>query len=87
MSNTQKALFALVLAATSGLSLAQSSAPSSSATDPAAFAAYKQKTLTRIANHIQVAQTLQSCVQGANDSAAMKSCKKAAHGSMGHRHG
>ncbi len=86
MSNTQKALFALVLAATSGLSLAQSSAPSS-ATDPAAFAAYKQKTLTRIASHIQVAQTLQTCVQGATDSAAVKSCKKAAHGSMGHRHG
>ena len=86
MSNTHKALFALVLSAVSGLSLAQSSAPSS-ATDPAAFAAYKQKALTRIANHIQVAQTLQTCVQGANDSAAVKACKKTAHSSMGHRNG
>jgi hypothetical protein len=86
MSNTQKAFFALVLTAASGLCLAQSSAPSS-ATDPAAFAAHKQKALTRIAGHIQVAQALQACVQSANDSAAMKSCKKTARGSMGHRHG
>jgi hypothetical protein len=85
MSNTHKALFALVLTAVSGLTMAQSSAPSS-ATDPASFAAYKQKTLTRIANHIQVAQTLQSCVQGASDSAAVKTCKKTAHSAMGHRH-
>jgi len=86
MSNTQKAFFALVLTAASGLGMAQTAAPSS-ATDPAAFAAHKQKVLTRIATHIQVAQALQACVQGATDSAGMKSCKQNAHGSMGHRHG
>jgi hypothetical protein len=87
MSNTRKAFFALVLAAVSGVSLAQSATPAAPTGDPAGFAAHKQQELTRIAAHIQAAQTLQACVQSAADHAAIKSCHEAARAAMGHGRG
>ncbi|MES2353580.1 MAG: hypothetical protein V4568_04095 [Pseudomonadota bacterium] len=52
--------------------------------DPARFAEHKQKVLTRIQSHQQIIQTLQSCVQAANDHAAIKACEKTAHENMPH---
>ncbi len=88
MLNGKRVLFAVVLTATSALVMAQSGTPQPAAAgDPANFTAYKQKELAHIAAHIQAAQTLQTCVQGTADRAALKVCREAAHGSMGHQHG
>jgi hypothetical protein len=46
------------------------------------FAAHKQREIARIANHIQILQTLQSCVQSANDRAGVKSCNQDAHSAL-----
>lgn len=48
----------------------------------ARFEAHKQQELARIANRIQVLQTLQSCVQAAADHHAVKACNETAHASM-----
>lgn len=50
--------------------------------DPARFAEHKQKVLARIQSHMQVMQTLQSCVQAAKDHPAIKACEKTAHDEM-----
>ncbi|CAN5271987.1 hypothetical protein BH11PSE11_BH11PSE11_28370 [soil metagenome] len=51
------------------------------------FAAKKERALERIAKRLQSLQTEQSCVQAANDRAAMKACRKAAHpGHHGRKH-
>lgn len=42
------------------------------------FAERKEKELVRIAKHLQILQTLQTCVKSADDPAAMKACHKAA---------
>ncbi|PRC93735.1 hypothetical protein [Solimicrobium silvestre] len=47
----------------------------------AKFADHKTKELARIAHHLEVLQTLQSCVQAANDHAAMKTCNETAKAS------
>ena len=64
MLNGKRVLFAVMLASASALAMAQSGTPQPGTPgDPANFAAYKQKELAQIAAHIQVAQTLQTCVQ------------------------
>jgi hypothetical protein len=85
MPNVKKPLFAALLTAASAVAMAQSAAPQPGT--PGDFAAYKQRELAQIAAHIQVAQTLQACVQGAADREALKACREAAHASMGHRRG
>ena len=88
MLNVKKPLFAVLLTAASAVAMAQSGTPQPAAAgDPANFTAYKQKELAHIAAHIQAAQTLQTCVQGAADRAALKACREAAHASMGHKRG
>ena len=52
--------------------------------DPARFAEHKQKVLARIQSRLEIMQTLQSCVQAANDHAAIKACEKTAHANMPH---
>jgi hypothetical protein len=92
MNNASK-VAALALAATltagSGMSMAQSASPSAPAgPDTAAnFAQHKQMKLSRIAARMQALQTLQSCVQGAADHAAIKSCNDAARASTRHGRG
>ena len=54
--------------------------------DPARFAEHKQKVLARIQSHLQIMQTLQSCVQAANDQAAIRACEKTAHDAMPRHH-
>jgi hypothetical protein len=88
MLKLKKPLFAVLLTAASAVAMAQSGAPQPGTPgDGANFAAYKQKELAQIAAHIQVAQTLQACVQGAADREALKVCREAAHASMGHKRG
>jgi hypothetical protein len=88
MTNRKKVLFAVALTAVCGIGMAQSVSPMpADPANPANFAAFKQKELARIATHIQVAQTLQACVQGATDRDGLKACREAARGSMGHMHG
>lgn len=88
MLNGKRVLFAVMLTAASAIAMAQSGTPQPGTPgDPANFAAYKQKELAHIAAHIQVAQTLQACVQGATDREALKACREAAHASMGHKRG
>jgi len=48
----------------------------------AKFEEHKQHELARITNHLQVLQTLQSCVQSATDHAALKACNQTAHAAM-----
>lgn len=55
--------------------------------DPARFSEHKQKVLARIQTHLQVLQTLQSCVQAANDQPAIRACEKTAHEKMPHHEG
>jgi hypothetical protein len=42
------------------------------------FQEHQQKELARIGQHIQILQTLQSCVQSATDHAAIKTCNETA---------
>lgn len=42
------------------------------------FAERKEKELARIEKHLQILQTLQSCIKSADDQAAIKACHKAA---------
>jgi ribosomal protein S13 len=88
MTNFKRIFFAIALTAVYGIGMAQSGSPLPTApTNPANFAAFKQKELARIATHIQVGQTLQACVQGATDRESLKTCKEAARDSMGHMQG
>jgi hypothetical protein len=88
MMNGKKVLLAVVLTAVYGIGIAQSGSPLPVApADPTNFVAFKQKELSRIATHIQVAQTLQACVQAATDREGLKVCRDSARGSMGHMHG
>lgn len=88
MWNGKRFLLAVMLTSASAIALAQSGTPQAGTPgDPANFAAYKQKELAQIAAHIQVAQTLQACVQGAGDREALKTCRETAHASMGHKRG
>lgn len=47
------------------------------------FAAHKQKVLNQIAERIQRLQTVQACVQGAQDHQAMKACREQFGGGAG----
>jgi hypothetical protein len=49
------------------------------------FADHQKKELDRIAAHIQVLQTLQSCVQAATDHAGIKACNQTAKASEHHK--
>ena len=73
-------LIAAVLAP--AIAAAQSASPTSST--PAGFAQHKQMELSRIAAHLQIMQTLQTCVQSAADHAAIKACNETAHAAIGH---
>jgi hypothetical protein len=46
--------------------------------------AHKQKELAKIQEKMQVLQSLQSCVNGATTSEAIKQCNETARASMGH---
>jgi hypothetical protein len=46
--------------------------------NPAQFAQHKQNELNKIQAHMQILQTLQSCVQAATDHAAIHSCNQTA---------
>jgi len=72
----------LALSCISAAAMAQTASSPAGGKGAANFAQHKQKELDRIAAHQQVLQTLQSCVQGANDAAAIKACNQAAHASM-----
>lgn len=102
MKNT-RLLFAAILMTASFIANAQApaasvpaaSAPAASAPAVTApkpdraerFAAHKERALDRIAKHLQNLQTLQTCIQAANDRAGLKACRKAAHpGHHGRRH-
>ena len=74
----------LVLSSISALALAQQASAPAGGKGAANFAQHKQKELDRIAEHLSTLQTLQSCVQAANDHAAIKACNDAAHGAMKH---
>ena len=50
------------------------------------FEEHKQKELARISRHLQIMQTLQSCVQAAADHSAMKACNEAAKPEKGPEH-
>lgn len=90
------ALAAALMAAATGSACAQSTTPSptqsptGSSTGPSGsqaapggrFARQKQKELDHIQARIQIMQTLQSCVQSANDHAAVKACNQAARQSV-----
>jgi hypothetical protein len=56
--------------------------PPNQADAAAKFAAHKQKELAHIAHHLQVIQTLQSCVESATDRAGLKACNETAHAAM-----
>jgi len=43
------------------------------------FAEHQQKELAHIATHIQILQTLQSCVQAATNHESLKACNETAH--------
>lgn len=87
MLKTRSTLTALILFCTFAAN-AQSTAPSAGNAkgqpDPAKFAEHKQKILTHVQMRLQSLQTLQSCVQSANDHAAIKACEQTAHQSMPH---
>lgn len=72
----------MLLCAVSALALAQQASAPAGGGKAAAFATVKQKELDRIAQHLQAMQTHQSCVQAANDFAALKACNEAAHAAM-----
>ena len=61
--------------------MAGTGAPKGSS-DPARFAAHKQKLLDKVQARLQVLQTLQLCVQAANDHAAVKICEQTAREAM-----
>jgi hypothetical protein len=48
------------------------------------FAALQRNQLARIAQRLQVLQTLQACVQGAADVAALKTCNASAKAAAQH---
>ena len=50
--------------------------------NPAQFAQHKQSELNRIQAHMQILQTLQSCVQAATDRSGIHTCNQTAHQSM-----
>jgi hypothetical protein len=71
------------LAATASVH-AQTTAPApGAATGTANFATHKEKVLAKIQQHMSTLQTLQSCVNAATDSAAIKSCEEQAHAANG----
>jgi hypothetical protein len=88
MFKTKMFIAASMLACILTANAQSTSAPAPSAPkgqpNPARFAEHKQKVLARIQSHLQIMQTLQSCVQAANDHAAIKACEKTAHENMPH---
>jgi hypothetical protein len=77
-------LAAMTLASFCSIASAQPAPADGSLTpDPAKFAEHKQMELQRISQRMQGLQTLQACVQGAADHAAMRACNEAARASMG----
>ncbi len=88
---TTHSLLSRILPATAilSLSLIGNAAFAQSTTAPASppgqqkgagpnFQEHQQKELARIGQHIQILQTLQSCVQSATDHAAIKACNETA---------
>ena len=83
MTRTSAALLMFAALTVGTAAQAQTTIPSTGATSGASFATHKQKELAKIQQHMQVLQTLQSCVSGAADATAIKSCNETAHASMG----
>jgi len=83
MFNVRMLLLASMLMSTFAVN-AQSTtpAPPPKNANPEKFAEHKQKDLARIAQHLQGMQALQSCVQAANDHAALKACHETARAAM-----
>ena len=57
-------------------------AGSASGTGGDKFAEHKQMEIAKVQERMQVMQTLLSCVQGANDTAALKACNQTAKQAM-----
>jgi hypothetical protein len=77
--------FALIAALVAGTSAgAQTTAPpTGAAANSGNLAAHKQKVLEKIQQKMSTLQTLQSCVNAASDSAAIKSCEEQARAANG----
>ena len=88
LKNTRKAVALIAVAAALAGAAVGANAQTSDAAAPAQsatsnhFAAHKQNALARIAKRIEVLQSLQSCVQAANDHAALKACHLQARSAM-----
>jgi hypothetical protein len=82
MPRFRHALLALAAGLATTLAAAQS-APSA-ASEGTNFTQHKQQELTRINTHLQILQTLQSCVQSAANPADMKRCNEAARAARPH---
>ena len=79
-SMTAIVMIVLLLSLLSDRAHAQAPAPAPVAAG-ANFAEHQQKELSHIAQHLQVLQTLQSCVQAATDHAGIKACNATAKAS------
>ncbi len=73
---------ALAAGLATNLAAAQSAPPA--AGEGSNFTQHKQQELTRINTHLQIMQTLQSCVQSAANPADMKRCNEAARAARPH---
>ena len=62
---------------------AQTAIPPTGANSAGNLASHKQKELAKIQEHMQILQTLQSCVSGAADATAIKSCNETAQAAKG----
>ena len=83
LSKSVRLLLSALLALSATVALAQNAEPGAGQGAGKNFEEHKQKELARIAQHLQMMQTLQSCVQAATDHAAIKSCNEAAKAARG----
>jgi hypothetical protein len=74
----------LALAAGLATTLAAAQSAPTAAGEGSNFTQHKQQELTRINTHLQILQTLQSCVQSAANPADMKRCNEVARAARPH---
>lgn len=82
MPRSRHTLVALAAGLATTLTVAQSAAPP--AGEASNFNQHKQQELTRINTHLQILETLQSCVQSAGNTADLKHCNEVARAARPH---